>query len=334
MSIYVSHISALQCLASAEDVSPVMALRNALPRRRGPLPHGCRATAADLEPLSALGLPYLAAPVHALVPNAASRSACARLTCHVRSGNFPRRSFRPVAAHVFASMPELCFVQMAETFTPARLIRLGMELCGTYGIFTVGHLDFDREHPYTTVARLSRFASEAGSMPGAKKARQAVRHLVPGSASPLETALALLLCLPLSMGGYGLPQPEMNRSMHAKWRDLRRSTDKRYACDLLWPDAAIAVEYESFEHHSKKGKLADDARRRNDLLAHGITIVLVTTRTVQNLIELDQVAQLLARRLGKRVRPNAQRWPKDQHKLHGMLLETMPLSPQHGHRAL
>ena len=175
MSIYVSHISALQCLASAEDVSPVMALRNALPRRRGPLPHGCRATAADLEPLSALGLPYLAAPVHALVPNAASRSACARLTCHVRSGNFPRRSFRPVAAHVFASMPELCFVQMAETFTPARLIRLGMELCGTYGIFTVGHLDFDREHPYTTVARLSRFASEAGSMPGAKKARQAVR---------------------------------------------------------------------------------------------------------------------------------------------------------------
>ena len=165
MSIYVSHISALQCLASAEDVSPVMALCNALPRRRGPLPHG-----------SALGLPYLAAPVHALVPNAASRSACARLTCHVRSGNFPRRSFRPVAAHVFASMPELCFVQMAETFTPARLIRLGMELCGTYGIFTVGHLDFDREHPYTTVARLSRFASEAGSMPGAKKARQAVRH--------------------------------------------------------------------------------------------------------------------------------------------------------------
>ena len=316
MSIYVSHISALQCRASAEDVSPVMALRNALPRRRGPLPHGCRATAADLEPLSALGLPYLAAPVHALVPNAASlRSACARLTCHVRSGNFPRRSFRPVAAHVFASMPELCFVQMAETFTPARLIRLGMELCGTYGIFTVGHLDFDREHPYTTVARLSRFASEAGSMPGAKKARQAVRHLVPGSASPLETALALLLCLPLSMGGYGLPQPEMNRSMHAKWRDLRRSTDKRLC---LRPAFARARRLPSNTKASnitaRRGKLADDARRRNDLLAHGITIVPVTTRTVQNLIELDQVAQLLARRLGKRVRPNAQRWPKDQHK--------------------
>ena len=84
----------------------------------------------------------------------------------------------------------------------------------------------------------------------------------------------------------------------------------------------------------EKGLVALDYPDYQNLLAHGITIVPVTTRTVQNLIELDQVAQLLARRLGKRVRPNAQRWPKDQHKLHGMLLETMPLSPQHGHRAL
>ena len=311
-----------------------MALRNALPRRRGPLPHGCRATAADLEPLSALGLPYLAAPVHALVPNAASRSACARLTCHVRSGNFPRRSFRPVAAHVFASMPELCFVQMAETFTPARLIRLGMELCGTYGIFTVGpsrlrsRTSLHDRRPTEPLRERSRIhaGSQKGS-PGRASPRPRI-GVAPGNG-------ARPAAVPSAVDGRLRPSAARNESQHA--REMARPSAQHGQTLCLRPalaDAAIAVEYESFEHHSKKGKLADDARRRNDLLAHGITIVPVTTRTVQNLIELDQVAQLLARRLGKRVRPNAQRWPKDQHKLHGMLLETMPLSPQHGHRAL
>ena len=211
-------------------------------------------------------------------------------------------------------------MQMAETLPQAHLVRLGMELCGTYGVPTVNQVDFDRAHPYTTVERRGRVIDEIDPLPGAKRARRALRSVVDGSASPFETALVMLLCLPLSKGGYGLPRPEMNRGMNARWSTVRRAADKRFACDLLWRDAAIAVEYESFQHHSKKGKLADDARRRNDLLAHGITVVPVTTRTVQNLIELDQVAHLLARKLGKRLRPDARSWPERQHRLHGTLL--------------
>ncbi|WP_281654692.1 hypothetical protein [Eggerthella sinensis] len=320
MTLYLSHLSALACIARSADVAPSDALRRATPRIAGPLPPACVASTAALDALFNRSLPRPEKPVHLLVPNAAARTGDARAVCHVRSGSFPRRSFWRLAPDACASGPELCFVQMAETLPQAHLIRLGMELCGTYGVPTVNQVDFDRAHPYTTVERLGRFIDEIGPVPGAKRARRALRSVVDESASPFETALVMLLCLPLSKGGYGLPRPEMNRGMNARWSTVRRAADKRFACDLLWRDAAVAVEYESFQHHSKKGKLADDARRRNDLLAHGITVVPVTTRTVQNLIELDQVAHLLARKLGKRLRPDARSWPERQHRLHGTLL--------------
>ncbi|MFR1640003.1 MAG: hypothetical protein ACLSVD_13105 [Eggerthellaceae bacterium] len=61
----------------------------------------------------------------------------------------------------------------------------------------------------------------------------------------------------------------------------------------MWPAADIAVEYDSFLHHGSRAKMADDARRRNDLLARGTTVVSITGRTVWNLIELDEIARLL-----------------------------------------
>ena len=334
MSLYVSHISALQCLASAEDVSPVMALRNALPRRRGPLPHGCRATAADLEPLSALGLPYLAAPVHALVPNAASRSACARLTCHVRSGNFPRRSFRPVAAHVFASMPELCFVQMAETFTPARLIRLGMELCG-YKNKYLRHLhcrpsrlrprpSLHDRRPTEPLRERSRIhaGSQKGS-PGRVSPRPRIGVAPGNSARPAA--------VPSAVDGRLRPSSARNESQHA--REMARPSAQHGQTLCLRPALARRGDCRQYITY-KKGKLADDARRRNDLLAHGITIVPVTTRTVQNLIELDQVAQLLARRLGSASDRTRSVGRKTSTSFMACCLKPCRCPPQHGHRAL
>ena len=79
------------------------------------------------------------------------------------------------------------------------------------------------------------------------------------------------------------------------------------------------MEYDSFLHHGSRAKMADDARRRNDLLARGTTVVSITGRTVWNLIELDEIARLLARRMGKRLSTNGVGWRKAQHELHGML---------------
>lgn len=233
---------------------------------------------------------------------------------------FPRGSFVRIARNVLASSPELCFVQMASELSLPALIRLGFELCGTYGVATVGKADFRFERPFTTPARLARFLDKAANMPGTVKARKALKHLVAGSASPMETTLAMLLCLPLRMGGYALPQPRMNHAVNPRGRSRLAVDDKCYYCDLIWPNANIALEYDGREHHGTVNKMADDATRRNNLLDRGVSVLTVTTRTVRNLIELDHIARTLSRQLGFRPRCDQQAWRTKQHELHGELL--------------
>lgn len=158
-------------------------------------------------------------------------------------------------------------------------------------------------------------------MQGVAKARRALRHIVEYSASPMETALAMLLCLPASMGGYALPAPRMNHGVNPSKRRRFAADSRCYYCDLIWPEANLALEYDGFEFHSKQSKVADDAVRKAKLLERGVTAVSLTKGSVRNLIELDRVATVVAKRLGRRLRRGSPAWQAEQHKLHGMLLE-------------
>lgn len=195
--------------AKADPLAPGAAdRRERLPRHDGtPLPPSGKTTRADVDGLASFGLGYLAKPVHLLVPSSECRIRCADARCHVRSGPFPARSFLPIDEGTFSSSPELAFVQMAEVLDCPRLVKLGDELCGIYGIETVDIVDFDRTSPFTTVKRLERFLLKAECMPGLVKARKAVRHIAPGSASPMETAIVLLFCLPRGSAGTACRAP-------------------------------------------------------------------------------------------------------------------------------
>ena len=187
MNMYLSHTSALEWLAhaKAEPLATTVAdRRKRLPRRDGiALPSAGKVTREDIDGLAGSGLGFLTPPVHLLVSSDERRMRCAAARCHVRSGPFPARSFLPVIAGTFSSSPELAFVQMAETLDYPRLIKLGDELCGIYGIETVDIVDFDRESPFTTVKQLERFLLKAERMPGLAKAQQAVRFVWSGSSA-------------------------------------------------------------------------------------------------------------------------------------------------------
>ena len=94
---------------------------------------------------------------------------------------------------------------MAAVWGIEKLIQLGFELCGTYDT-TNG--DVRECAPLTTVDRLDAFLASLGPMHGKKNASYALRYVANNSASPRETALAMLLCLPYRMGGYGIPMPQ------------------------------------------------------------------------------------------------------------------------------
>jgi hypothetical protein len=51
--------------------------------------------------------------------------------------------------------------------------------------------------------------------------------------------------------------------------------------DLAYPDARIAIEYDSFEHHTGKVALVRDSARRNALTAAGWTVVSATAADLQ-----------------------------------------------------
>lgn len=325
MDIYLSHSSSLAFWSSFEISSGALARcrdsRSPSWRKDEPLPSECKVTELLIRELARMPeLEGIALPLHVIVPSQAARSRCGKVACHVSSATFPRGSFIRIARNVLASSPELCFVQMASELSLPALIRLGFELCGTYGVATVGKADFRFERPFTTPARLARFLDKAANMPGTVKARKALKHLVAGSASPMETTLAMLLCLPLRMGGYALPQPRMNHAVNPRGRSRLAVDDKCYYCDLIWPNANIALEYDGREHHGTVNKMADDATRRNNLLDRGVSVLTVTTRTVRNLIELDHIARTLSRQLGFRPRCDQQAWRTKQHELHGELL--------------
>lgn len=261
----------------------------------------CKPRASDIRSVRQ-ELGFLTEPLHVLVPSAAARDRCSRVRCHVCSRFLPSGSFVRLGERLYASSPELCFVQMASMLPFVELVKLGFELCGTYAERPDGVTRYGRPFLLTSVAALSRFVDSAGDVPGVVAARKAVKLLVACSASPRETALTMLLCLPLRRGGYGLPFPELNFRIDAG-KSKRAVTEKGYyLCDLYWRDARIDLEYESDERHTGAARISEDSARRDDLDHLGIKVRTMTNRQMVDPVRFDKAARQLASALGVRIR--------------------------------
>lgn len=200
---------------------------------------------------------------------------------------------------LYVSTPEFCFLQMATQLTLAELIALGFELCGTYAqqddrtVF--GGL------PLSTPERIAAFLLHAENHRGIKMARRALKHVIAGSASPMETALTMFLTLPYSLGGYGIASPQLNYRIDIPASMARTVDSHYYVCDLYWKEAALAIEYDSNLAHSGINKTVRDAMRRSVLTALGISVLSVTWPQVKNKDALKQLAHLVAKKTHKRL---------------------------------
>lgn len=261
----------------------------------------CKPRASDVRAIRR-ELGFLVEPLHVLVPNAAARDRCVRVRCHVCSRPLPLGSFVRLGEQLYASSPELCFVQMATMLPFVELVKLGFELCGTYAERSEGTTRYGRPLLLTSVAALTRFVDSVGGIPGAVAARKAVKLVASCSASPRETALAMLLCLPLRRGGYGLPFPELNFRI-VVGKSKRPVTEKGYyLCDLYWRDARIDLEYESDERHIGSERISRDSARRDDLAHLGVKVRTMTNRQMMDPVRFDKAARQLASALHVRIR--------------------------------
>ena len=273
--------------------------------------------------LSDQGFVFLASPVHLLVADKQQRVQSPSFASHVRSSTLPTGSVIFATKDVAVCSPELCFVQMATTLSFPKLVELGFELCGTYGIRVEGKGGFEKRHPLTSTKRIAHFLELACSMHGSRIAKRALTHIVDGSASPMETIVTMLLCLPQQLGGYGFALPELNfkTSMGAMAREA--TIKDFYRCDLYWPKQKVSVEYDRKMHHSEEIKRSHDFHRANALRAKGIEVITIAPYQVFRYDLFDDSASMLAKCLGRRMRKSQIDWTPKRMELRRELLDPL-----------
>jgi len=228
-------------------------------------------------------------------------------------------SFYKIASQVYVSSPEFCFLQMASLLDFVDLVMLAYELCGYYTVSENGMFTCTR---LTSLELLGDFAHRCAGSRGARKAASALACAAEGAASPREATTAALLCLPYRHGGYALPLPQMNHPVYPRARQRDEIDGTYYVCDLFWPKANLAVEYNSDAHHASPSQIASDSRRRNALEHMNIKVVSVTNQQLCDIDQFDHAALQIAKRLHKRIRPSSPdiQWTKARLDLRSKLL--------------
>lgn len=237
----------------------------------------------------------LTQPLHLIVAFRDNRRPSAQAVSHLLvtpDGAYPALR---VERGVFCSAPAFVFLQMASLLDDEALLFLGMELCGRYGIDAKGDVFFRQQ--ICSPEQLGLFAAEMRRVRGRPQALAVAPHVIGNSASPMETALTLILSRPISSGGFGLPAPELNKDIPVTGRARDLWDDDFIAPDLLWEEARLAIEYDSDLHHSSGHRRARDASRRDVLTELGYRVVSVTAEHMRTPRSLDRIAGLVAHEL-------------------------------------
>lgn len=203
------------------------------------------------------------------------------------------------------------------------LVLVAMELMGTYRLAAPGGETRYQQKALLTATEMGRLLAGVPRAYGKNRIEAALDLALPHSASPMETALALMLSLPEAYGGYGLPQPQLNRACPVGNHERLWDGGPTITPDLLWEDANLVIEYDSDGMHGSLGahKLARDATRANVLSAMGYTVLRMTTLNIQSLAEVERIATQVAERLGTSIVEPSDALRIRRGKLHALLMQ-------------
>ena len=297
-ALYVSHGSALSYwrtnppwyVLEGRD-RDIRALRN------------CARTVDDFRSFSVPESEFGSPPFDILVPGSNPPRCPDRFRPHKQHARLPRHALYPLWDGVFVVSPELCFVQMCQSLEFNEALELGMELCGTYALRPEGLEDeAQRDYPLIDAETLRRHLQSWQGLNGLTLARKASRCLVTGSASPMETKLYLLLCLPLQYGGYNLGRPELNPEFDLTQGEMEILRRTKVKPDMLWRQERLIIEYDG-RQHEEEPQSKYDALRITILEGKGFTVRQVKRHQLYNPLAFDNFASSIAAHLGVRRRP-------------------------------
>ena len=245
--------------------------------------------------------PLLVTPPYCiLVPDKRSRRSSKNAICRVLPEGLATPSFVSIDDACACTTPELTYLYICQRDELVDHVRCAMELCGTYALGPSEHDRITRYNlaPLSTKANIREYAQANHGIRGSGKALSALRYVCDKSASPMETALCMLLCLPPTSGGYGLPLPELNAELPViKRLGSKRVEGVRYG-DLVYRSARLIIEYQSRLFHEYAGNSDEDEERRDDLEMMGHHVMFVTPSRLKNFERFEGIVQRIAHHLG------------------------------------
>lgn len=241
---------------------------------------------------------------HCLVFDAGRKSRARGHKMHVWSCGLPGGSFYRLSYDIYVSSPEFAFLQLAGLVDVRELIAYGNEICGYYSFDAGASRGFQtRSKPLTTKSKLADYLAQAHNCKGRKRSQRAVKYIVEGAASPMESAIAMLNSLPCKkLGGYGLEAPVMNHPIVLSAQAAQMANRKTCYADVCYPRISLDVEYHGRYDHAKDIAFDSDRARVNGLIEMGFEVIEVTHRQVENLVGYEAIAQYIARKLGTPIR--------------------------------
>lgn len=236
-------------------------------------------------------------PVSVLVPERRLRMCVGGIDAKLCTLQLPINSVMRLRDGLYIASPELTFLRLANGRSEASTAEIGMNLCARYYLNASSDNIEDRPDFLTTPDELQSFLEEADGARGCRKAKLALRWVLPNSGSPMETKMAVLFRLPLGKGGFALPFDAMNYDVRTG-RHTRVSDQSWYCIDMVSKKYQVGMEYDGLDYHLDKML---DIRRRNALLSIGWEIFPLGKDVLFDADATEKLGYQVAKRMGIRI---------------------------------
>ena len=269
--------------------------------------------------LSRLGIP---APLHILEGNPAHEPRTLLAHCHKSRRPLDSRLIYEVDCGASVCAPTLALRQLAHIMGLTDIALIAYELRGSYALSRDAEDGFVGE--LAPIASAAGLCSQIPLLPWSaqdresRRVRMALKAVVDGSASPMESKLALMLFLPRTVGGFGLPKALLNHPIPVRGRAASYTRRQLIIPDMYWPKARLVLEYLG-GHHDDPGRAALDSERDNAFAAMGHSVIDVTRREARDLGTLSAIAADICRASSYHQRPATPRMLERRCELHARL---------------
>lgn len=271
-------------------------------------------------------------PVNLLVADRKLCTGASGIKHRCWSAEIPKSGITDSELGIEVSSPLFTLLQLSTTLSLESLILVIYELCGRFTVFnptpkieeaikpleqqlprgidgwkrvcgTDGKSsDLWIRDELVGLDELATFIQETKGLYGNLKLQKAARFITGVTMSPFEAQLSLLLSLPRSMGGEGLPHISNNEEVALSANAKRLCSNKKAYIDLYVVsndgERGLAIECQGRISHGPSGVTENDAERATALQSMGYDVLLVTYSQISDRRQFDVLRRLIFKKLG------------------------------------